>query len=54
MDNLGSTSTIEPVSRGVVLKQPITFENDELAEKVTFAFLWSRLSSKGLDSIREL
>ncbi|KGQ04418.1 Ribosomal protein S6 kinase alpha-6 [Beauveria bassiana D1-5] len=38
MENLGSTSTIEPVSRGVVLKQPITFQNDELAEKVNVCF----------------
>ncbi|EGX89741.1 Protein kinase-like domain [Cordyceps militaris CM01] len=38
METLGSTSTIEPVCRGVVLKQPITFQDDELAKMVDVCF----------------
>ncbi|ATY58862.1 kinase-like domain [Cordyceps militaris] len=38
MENIGSTSTIEPVRPGVVLKQPITFQTPGLAEKVDLCF----------------
>ncbi|RDA85796.1 hypothetical protein CP532_6294 [Ophiocordyceps camponoti-leonardi (nom. inval.)] len=38
MENIGSTSIIEPVWPGVVLKQPINFKTQELAEKVDLCF----------------
>jgi hypothetical protein len=38
MENIGSTSTIEYIGPGVVLKQPINFQTKGLAEKVDLCF----------------
>jgi hypothetical protein len=38
MENIGSTSIIELIRPGVVLKQPITFQAKGLAEKVDLCF----------------
>ncbi|RDA94638.1 hypothetical protein CP533_2495 [Ophiocordyceps camponoti-saundersi (nom. inval.)] len=38
MENIGSTSIIESISPGVVLKKPIDFQAEDLAEKVDLCF----------------
>ncbi|GAB0139254.1 hypothetical protein EsDP_00007466, partial [Epichloe bromicola] len=38
MENIGSTSIVESIRPGVVLKKPIDFQAEDLAEKVDLCF----------------